>query len=1039
MNPSDTVPRRLLPFFVLLLSLITALPLAAQATGTVQGRVTDEGGQGVPTAQVFLEGTRLGGVTTATGQFQILNVPVGEYTLVVQRIGFTEGRSERITVTAGQPTEVTIQLERRAVEIAGVVVTGVTEATARANVPFTVSQVTSEQIPIPPSSAVATLQSRVAGARVIGSGQPGAEPNIVLRTPTSLSRSNDPLIVVDGVIITGRTMDISNLDIESLEVVKGAAAASLYGSRAAAGVIQIRTRRGSSIPEGQTQFRWRSEYGTSEIMNPIAFATRHNFRMDEQGNFLGSNGQVVSDRFLAATTRFGFQDQQYPGPVFDHVDALFRPGDTQLHTLSVGSNTAGTSWLATAGFQDDQGPMRENDGYQRTDVRLNVDHRPRDDLSISLSTSIMTSLRDELSGQDGGDFFSFIFTAPDVSLLTPDEDGTPYAFQPDQFGIRTNPLYHNFNNTNEWEANRILAGVDLRYRPVSWLGLDANLSYDRSDRLFRSFVPRGVKTPDRPEGGDGSSRRDSRYTRGINASAGVSTNQQFGDLTVRASVRGLIEDEENHRVDARGQDAAVGGIPDLGTNRSVFILSDESFIRSQGGFLTTDLEYADRYLISALVRRDGSSLFGPEERWHNYYRFSAGWRMANEEWWPLESVDEFRLRYSRGTAGGRPNFSDRFEVFNVSSGGQLSLATLGNPRLKPEQTLEQEFGLDMVLFRRFSLEMNYARQTTTDQLLNIPLPAMFGFNSQWQNAGTIEGSSFELEARFQAVETNNFAWSVGLVADRSRAKITEFNAPCFTDEFQFRCAGEEIGTMRIPMWAKNFDHIANQVSGSARGAFDVNDDGLLVAVGEGNSWRDGVAKELWGTQVQVDGRTYDWGMPIMRVDDDGLRNTHVVGNGNADLNLGISNTVRWGNFSLYGLVDTQIGGQVYNATLQRMNQWGRSALQDQHTKAEAEKKPLNYYVAALYDVNRFNSWWVEDADHIRLREVSLSYRLDPSRFGFLARTGMDAMSLSVVGRNLWLWTDYTGYDPAVGTPLERFDDFNFPSYRTFTFSLDIQF
>lgn len=245
--------------------------------------------------------------------------------------------------------------------------------------------------------------------------------------------------------------------------------------------------------------------------------------------------------------------------------------------------------------------------------------------------------------------------------------------------------------------------------------------------------------------------------------------------------------------------------------------------------------------------------------------------------------------------------------------------------------------------------------------------------------------------------------------------------------------------MRVSQWAENFDHISNQVSSGSQGAFAVNDDGLLVAVGQGNSWRDGVAKELWGTQVEVDGQMYDWGMPIIRVDDDGLRNTHVVGNGNADLNLGVSNILQWGNFSLYGLVDTQIGGQVYNATHQRMNQWGRSAQQDQNGKSEETKKPLNYYVSTLYDVNRFNSYWVEDADYVRLREVSLSYRLDPTRFAFLSRTGMDSMTLSVVGRNLALWSDYTGYDPAVGSPIERFDDFSFPSYRTFTFSLDVQF
>ena len=161
-----------------------------------------------------------------------------------------------------------------------------------------------------------------------------------------------------------------------------------------------------------------------------------------------------------------------------------------------------------------------------------------------------------------------------MSLLTPDEDGTPHAFQPDHFfsfGIRTNPLYHNFNTPRSGRRPDPWPGWISAYRRVSWLGLDANLSYDRSDRLFRSFVPRGVKTPDRPEGGDGSSERDSRYTRGINASAGISTNQQFGDLTVRASVRGLNRGRRRTTGGGPGAGRRRGWDPRLGTNRSVFI------------------------------------------------------------------------------------------------------------------------------------------------------------------------------------------------------------------------------------------------------------------------------------------------------------------------------------------------------------------------------------------------------------------------------------------------------------------------------------
>jgi TonB-linked SusC/RagA family outer membrane protein len=1025
----------------LAMALFLALPhgVDAQDTGVIRGTITDQGGQAVSSVQVYLEDTQYGALSAGNGVYQIQNVPAGQYTVVAQRIGYAEHRTEGVTVTAGQTTEVNVQLTREALELAGVVVTGVTEATARANLPFTVSQVGSEQIPIPPRSAMSALQGRVAGASVISNSQPGQGDNILLRTPTSLSRSNQPLIVVDGVIITGRTMDISNLDIESIEVVKGAAAASMYGSRAAAGVIQIRTARGSSLEEGRTQFRLRSEYGSNDILNPMSFATRHNFRMDAQGNFLGDDGQPVSNRFLAATTDFGFQDQEYPGPLYDHIGALFNPGGSQSHHLSVGHNTGETSWLATAGHQRDQGIMREHDGYHRTDLRLNVDHRPRDDLSISMSASHMASVRDDLSGEDGGDFFAFVFQAPDVNLLEPDPDGTPYHFQPDEFGIRTNPLYHNYHQVNEWEATRTLAAVDLRYYPISWLSFDGNVSYDRSDRLLWNYVPKGVKTPARPDGDDGSSRRDARVTRGINASGGLSVNQDIGPFRVRSAVRALIEDEYNHRVDARGSNMAVGGIPDLGTNTSTFILSSESQIRSEGYFLTSEVGYQDRYQLNALVRHDGSSLFGPDERWHTYYRLSGQWRMAQEDWWRFDDLNEFRLRYSRGTAGGRPNFSDRFEVFSVSSGGALSLGTLGNRRLRPEKTTEQEFGFDLEYRGRLSLGFTHARQVTEDQLLNIPLPMMFGFSSQWQNAGTIEGKAYEVEARFRAMESPTFSWTVGLVADRSRSEITEFDRPCYTTGFQYRCAGEQIGTMVIADFARQWDHINNIHSDAVRDHFQVNDDGLLVAVGPGNSWRDGVSQNLWGTTVQVEGQSYDWGMPIIRVDENGLRTTHEVGNGNPDLTLGFSNHFRWGNLQVYGLIESQIGGQVYNATHQRMHQWARSAAQDQHNKPDERKKPLNYYVAHLYDVNRDNGWWVEDADFVRLREVSLSYAMDAARFGFLQNARMDQVTLSLVGRNLALWTDYQGYDPAVGSPMNRRDSFAFPSFRTITASVDIRF
>src|SRR5690606_37962069 len=192
----------------------------------------------------------------------------------------------------------------------------------------------------------------------------------------------------------------------------------------------------------------------------------------------------------------------------------------------------------------------------------------------------------------------------------------------------------------------------------------------------RSFRPKGAKTLERLDGGPGTASRSSGATDGFNASAGLTVNRNFGRLQTRTSVRGLLEREDFSSFSASGQDLAVGGVDELPAVKVPSISSSSRSIRSTGYFLNTDLTFDDRYIVNALVRRDGSSLFGPRERWHTYYRVSGAYRMAQEPWWSIDQISELKLRYSRGTAGGRPNFADRFETFSLQTGGGLTLSTL---------------------------------------------------------------------------------------------------------------------------------------------------------------------------------------------------------------------------------------------------------------------------------------------------------------------------------------------------------------------------
>lgn len=275
------------------LTLSAGPPLAAQQPSSFQGTIRSTEGTPIAGALVYVDGTRHGGTTNRNGRYQILNVPPGMYTLIAQSIGYATVRREQVALGAGEIVTTDFEMRTLVLTLSEVVVTGVTEATTRASIPFVVARVGREEMVVPPKNAIASLQGRVAGANVIPGEQPGSGVSILLRTPTSINRSTTPLFVVDGVIMTESSADLSTLDIESVEVVKGAAAASLYGSRAASGVVQIRTARGGSLPMDQTRFTLRSEYGSSDIPHPIKFAEYHNFQMNAQGEFLDASGQVV--------------------------------------------------------------------------------------------------------------------------------------------------------------------------------------------------------------------------------------------------------------------------------------------------------------------------------------------------------------------------------------------------------------------------------------------------------------------------------------------------------------------------------------------------------------------------------------------------------------------------------------------------------------------------------------------------------------------------------------------------------------------------
>ena len=1054
----------LLPVVVGLALAIPESPAAAQQTGTLTGTVVDAtSARPLESAQVYIPALNMGGLSNQQGRFLILNVPAGTHEVSVELIGYTPDTQE-VTVQAGQTANVEFQLNSTALRLQELVVTGVAGETPKVKLPFTVEKVDFSDMQVPTPTAEGLIKGKVAGAKVVsGSGQPGSSSDIMLRGPTTLTGSQDPLIIVDGVITDNTLADISSLDVENIEIVKGAAGASLYGSRASNGVVQITTRRGTDLRIDQSRITLRTEMGTQDIEGTIPRnKNAHWFETDASGNILDVEGNIVTDPQnhkrdtginIAETS---FHDQTFPSeiPLYDHLEQFFNAGTYMSQFIAAEGRTGSTNYRASFTYQDEAGVIPDfNSGFQLKGFRLNLDHEVRDDVSISLSSYYARSDQEDLGGSP---FYALAFVNPFVNLLERDEStiGEPHCPPqgclvnvPDPFSEEENPLYSLELLEQQDDRSRFLGSANLSWSPTSWFSLDGNFSLDRSDRTDTNLTPRGYATEQSVSLGNVNKQQS--IDNDLNASITAAFNKAFGDLTTRTRLRYLVEDQHSEFFQVSGSETQAFGVPVLDNAATYTGSSSISDVVSEGYFFISALDYQGKYIGDFLVRRDGSSLFGPDERWQTYYRASGAWRLAQEAWWPFDVLDEFKLRYSRGTAGGRPRFSAQYETYSVSSSGIFPVQ-LGNKQLKPELATEQELGLETLWWDKVYFRLTYAWNTVEDQLLNVPLLAPVGFTGQWQNAGTLDSNTLEATLEMSLIEEADMGWTTTVNFDRTRQWITDLNRASYRTGYFYIRPGEPVGTFYGDKWASTCDDL---VEGADCSQYQVNDLGHLVYVGSGNSWRDGAGPDgildtdddLWGQNFTENDLTRGWGMPIKALDDEG--NTFLrLGSTTPDFNLTWSNNFRWKNLNLYTLFDGEFGADVYNHTRQYAYRDQTSGDQVMVGLPDERKKPLGYH-QALYNVNANSGWFVEDGTYVKLREASLRYTFSEDQIeNWFGALGMQGLSINVIGRNLLTFTDYQGYDPEAGgnggvgsSVLGRVDDFGYPNFRSLSAAMQVIF
>lgn len=941
----------------------------AQQAGVIAGTVLHERTQQpIADATISVEGTDLRATSDAQGRFRLTGVPGSSAQIVVRRIGFRPAE-QRVAVGT---TTARITLADRAVELNEVVVTGTVGETTRRSVANAVSKIDAAAVVAtqPVRSFQDLLTGRATGVSVVGSsGQAGSGARIRVRGASSLSLANNPLIYVDGIRVdnaqgTGPTSqgfgsqpisrwnDFDPDDIESIEVIKGPAAATLYGTEASNGVIQIITKRGSS---GKPTWNVIARYGSNWVPNWENRFYENYGTVPRAGG--GRDTVTITPTQLNDSLRANFGND------------ILRTGTLQDLQVSVSGGSPLFRYYLGGNQERNEGVERDNQ-VRRTNLRANFSSSPDASWDLQASVGYMTGRTDmpwEAGG--GGAMWATYFASPTFLAV----NGSP------QLGFRSGPpdVYYQSNETFQ-ESDRFTGSVTLNHRPVSWFNHRLIVGRDRLNEDNQEIAPRNdvlgrkyasFRYLTDPTAGyiDASTRQVISNTFDYAANVPLT----FGSWRSITSAGGQFY---GRRVALRafGADSfAVGGIATLSLGANRYIGNDDVIENNTvGGYIQEQLVWNNRLFITGALRADDNSAFGTNFDVVKYPKLSASYVISEEPAFRIPSLfNTLRLRAAYGGSGLQPGSFDAIRTYSLGgTGGTVTPASPGNPDLGPERSTELEIGFDAGLFDdRLGAEVTYFDGTTRDAILARLAPPSAGFPGfQFFNAGRVDRSGLEYMIRAQPLSTAMAVLDLTLSASTNKYVIRSLGAD---DRVSLSSVIQHVvGYAPGAWWDRRVvsaeKDANNRVIASSR-MCDDGKGGVVSCAGAprvflGNSIPTREGSLSAGLTLLQNFRVnafFDWRGGYKKLD------------GNRRVRCNLFNLCRenWypGEFDAVTLAETQGGTQfIYNL--------------------------------------------VHDASFTRFRELSLTYTV-PARL--TQNLGASRASITLAGRNLGLWTDYPGMDP----------------------------
>ncbi|HEX6982897.1 MAG TPA: SusC/RagA family TonB-linked outer membrane protein [Balneolaceae bacterium] len=784
-----------------------ASPVIAQSAqeGSLQGVVTDaETGDPLPGVNIYLSDLQIGAATDTEGNFEIDNIPAGSHPIRASFIGYQTFEGT-VTITPSEITTLDIQLKPSSLQLGELVVSGVATSVKRGNLANAVAKIDAEELTgsISPPTVASALQGKIVGTNMVSAGgAPGGGVDIKLRGISTLGAgSSQPLIIVDGVYLnntelqTGlsavsgqasaaqddganRLADLNPDAIASIEILKGPSAAAIYGARANAGVVIIKTKRGSA---GETQVSFNQDVGYSTMLNKLNYASWSEEKIER----VFGEGTA-----LAQTAKEAYRNAVANGNLHDYEDVIYGNEGRILNTqLSVSGGNSRTQFFVSGSFMDEEGIIRKT-GFSRRSIRANIDHRLSDYVRISSSSNYINteSQRGWTGNGSAGSVAQAVKYTPNFAQLFPDGNGN----YPDNPYFQLNPLELIEYGLNDQDVNRFLqsltADVTLYNQNQHSLRLDLTAGLDFMNSTTMVYQPPFIQYQQSlPNPGD--VIHSTTKALNLNAQAFLIYNTTVGsddnsyDLTSQIGYAHFYKDQQLQQVRGRG---LIPGQTNV-ENASLQEIYNQFFqsVTDVGYIAQQKVNWEDKVIATVGARLDRSTLNADQEHFYFFPKASLALNLANFDFWGVEQLQQFKLRVAYGETGGLPSFGATFEALNsgVISGnlGLVRSSRTVDPNLRPETASGLEFGTDIGLSSgRASISATYYIKSVYDLILDQQLPSSSGLQVMATNAADLQNRGIELSLNVIPIQTDNFVWNATLNWWKNDAEITNLKVPPFT-------------------------------------------------------------------------------------------------------------------------------------------------------------------------------------------------------------------------------------------------------------------